>query len=489
MQSPTGSSRRTLALRVAVAIAAPLLVLAALELGVRVAGLAPPDPADDPTRGFLGGAGLFEEIDGEGGAKALRVVESRTAMMQRLQFNPQTIPLDKPADETRIVCLGGSMTYGWPFDDRLSYPRMLEAGLRAAAPDRRWRVINLGAPGWGSTRIAMLAEEVARLDPDVVVVTTGNNEALEAAFAKDVLAPGRSTMRLVAVLNRRSHLFRWLRGAVQGEPEAPPPVSALDAVIPDLDDAARSRIVERYRANLESLSDSLLAEGIDVRLTGVPVNLRDCPPISPDAPGEPRGSDDPAVIGPYRQALSWLGAGRAAAALDPLRDVRQAAPGSARARFAEGRALEIVGRWSEAAGAYRDACDRDGAAMRAFSGLAAAARDVASRPGVSYVDLVAAMDAASEFPAPGDDLFLDNCHPRERGHAVLAYTIAGSLTELDAERGRAFEHAVAEYVRSIELDPQVELRALEFLRWYYTALDASPSRVAVIEARIDTLDR
>ena len=52
--------------------------------------------------------------------------------MNLRQFNPQSVVTPKPPAEFRIVVVGGSVVYGWPYDDRISFPRLLEVGLRAA---------------------------------------------------------------------------------------------------------------------------------------------------------------------------------------------------------------------------------------------------------------------------------------------------------------------------------------------------------------------
>ncbi len=172
-----------------VPVLAPVIFLLLLEGLLRIAGIGAPELSTDPARGFLPFDSVFREVVAEDGSVELvvRTPPHELPFMTLRQFNPQSHPARKPDGEYRVLFVGGSLPYGWPYDDRTSFPRLLEVGLAAVQPEVGWRVINMGAPGWGTTRLRGLAEDLTRLDPDLVVVVSGNNEALEAAFAKDAL--------------------------------------------------------------------------------------------------------------------------------------------------------------------------------------------------------------------------------------------------------------------------------------------------------------
>jgi len=90
----------------------------------------------------------------------------------------EDIPTPKPPGEIRILCLGGSVTYGYGLRALDTFPRQLETTLQAQAPaGTRVRVINGGQPGYGSFNGAALLEEVAdRYQPDVVIAMFANND-------------------------------------------------------------------------------------------------------------------------------------------------------------------------------------------------------------------------------------------------------------------------------------------------------------------------
>jgi lysophospholipase L1-like esterase len=119
----------------------------------------------------------------------------------------------KPAGALRIVCVGDSVTFGYrvptvwadkPNDyDRqaLPYPVLLENELRNANPGKQIDVITLAVPGYTSHQgLAWLKRDIDRLQPDLLVVSFGWNDA---SFS-DV--PDREAIKT----NWTSVSIRWL---------------------------------------------------------------------------------------------------------------------------------------------------------------------------------------------------------------------------------------------------------------------------------------
>jgi lysophospholipase L1-like esterase len=94
-----------------------------------------------------------------------------------LGYRGKSFPLAKPAGEFRIVCLGGSTTYGVTVDDyREAYPEQLFRNLLNAGITN-CRVINSGVPGWTSWETLINFEfRVLDLEPDMVIVHHGIND-------------------------------------------------------------------------------------------------------------------------------------------------------------------------------------------------------------------------------------------------------------------------------------------------------------------------
>ncbi len=98
-----------------------------------------------------------------------------TVMMEQFSTNSHgfrgpEVRLPKPPGTVRIACIGGSTTV-WGFRDTLTYPAMLQHMLREAYPAQadRIEVVNCGIYGLNSAEDPALVEEVAALEPDLLV--------------------------------------------------------------------------------------------------------------------------------------------------------------------------------------------------------------------------------------------------------------------------------------------------------------------------------
>lgn len=84
---------------------------------------------------------------------------------------------EKPADEIRVACIGGSTTacINLPFEQ--AWPGRLGALLQRALPNSRVRVINAGVPGFDTAQsVGNLILRVLPFAPDLVIVYHGYND-------------------------------------------------------------------------------------------------------------------------------------------------------------------------------------------------------------------------------------------------------------------------------------------------------------------------
>lgn len=92
-------------------------------------------------------------------------------------FRDDEIPIPKPADEFRIVCVGGSTTYTPCVGHyEYSYPKCLERELKARGHGNI-RVINAGADGYTSYETTInFALRVQDMQPDLLIIRDGVND-------------------------------------------------------------------------------------------------------------------------------------------------------------------------------------------------------------------------------------------------------------------------------------------------------------------------
>jgi lysophospholipase L1-like esterase len=93
-----------------------------------------------------------------------------------LGYRGEEITLPKPADEFRIVCLGGSSTYTISAGYRKSYPYLMEKHLNRLGYSNA-TVVNAGFLGW-TTWESLIGFQfrVLDLDPDMVIVYHAVND-------------------------------------------------------------------------------------------------------------------------------------------------------------------------------------------------------------------------------------------------------------------------------------------------------------------------
>jgi len=197
----------------------------------------------------------------------------------------------------RILVLGDSMTAGLQVPASRTWTRMLESELRGIGPDPRVQVINLGVDGTGPRyQLALLREACASVAPDVVVVASYANDALDlvrptphreiyrgyvliAAEQSDVprlreLVDRHLAHGFLRRLWRLSYVFRAGTYAIDGRYSLFRTNVVLSSVLHDRNDQIeRVDAAEPVRRIFEALVELSRAKGF--RLVVVPIPARD----------------------------------------------------------------------------------------------------------------------------------------------------------------------------------------------------------------------
>jgi len=410
--------------------------LLALEALLAVYGVRPLADTEDPFVGFSNALPLFVERASPDGPLMV------TAPGKISLFNEQSFLKDKPAGTVRIVTIGGSTTYGHPYDDRLSYSAWMREMLAAAQPGTRFEVINCGGISYASYRDANLVEQLCAYEPDAFIIYSGPNEFLEDRTYPGLAGGALSTLGSWLA---RTRTFTLARRAVDGLRDAPDMRAQLPAEVQtrlghvaglelySRDDALRTRILEHYRANLARMVRLAHAAGARIVLVAPASELRDCAPFK-SQPGEdvpPAARAE--VDGLLDAARSALAAGHAAEALSPAARAAALDPRRALARYVLGESLFATGRHAEARAALEAARDEDVCPLRPLTVMRDLVREVAADEGAGYLDFVAAVDDECErrfgHRVPGHEQFLDHVHLDLDGYELLARRLLDALAE------------------------------------------------------------
>ncbi|MFT5128363.1 MAG: tetratricopeptide (TPR) repeat protein [Rhodothermales bacterium] len=369
------------------ALVAILAVFVCVELVLAFIGVKPSGHTQDPYLGFSDQSPLFmEPSPGNWG----------TAENKLTWFNSQQFSMPKPEGTTRVFCLGGSTTYGRPYEDPASFPGWLREMVPA-----EWEIINAGGISYASYRVAILAEELIRYEPDFFVIYSGHNEFLEARTYGE--SPDLPRMRgLLAKSRIHSAMQQVLR---------PPPDTTLSAEVntrldnsvgPEdyvRDDEQRGRIIAHYRYNLARIIGIAESAGVRVVLVTPASNLGDCSPFKSDPLAE--GQSPEAIL--------------------------KQDPRHALAHYQRAIRLRESGDFSGASAAFLRARDHDICPLRAPSEIGEILRGISRSHNLPLVDFESHVAEIAVDGIPGADLFVDHVHLHVDGYRELALHILPAL--------------------------------------------------------------
>jgi tetratricopeptide (TPR) repeat protein len=460
--------------RVLFPLLAVALFLGAAEGLLALAGVNPLLVEEDPFVGFSGRVDLFRaETSADGEIMLL------TAPAKRGLFNMQRFPATKGPAGYRIFCLGGSTTYGRPYDHRTSFCGWLGAFLALVDPSGKFEVINAGGVSYASYRVAALMEELAGYAPDLFIVYSGHNEFLEERTYRDIAGRPVWQMRVVNIL-AGTRLYTAVAKVARTTGLALRPVEELPAEVREIlgrtvgpesyqrDDTLRDRIVAHYRVNVERMIAIAESAGADILFVRPAANIKDESPFKSAYRAELVDAERRRHSGLLEASIALLGEGRHAEALARLDEALAIDDRHAESHYRRGRALLALGRFNEAAAALVRSRDEDIAPLRITSALDRALVDVTDARGAALVDFPGFIGADYQrrfgHAIPGSEWFLDHVHPTIEGHRALARMLFDRMVDRGAVRpGDSWnETAVAALIRErmATVDRGVQQQAL-----------------------------
>lgn len=382
-------------------------------------------PIEDPYESFVAQRPLFER----------RGDQMVVAPARQGRFHSTTFAAAKPRDHIRIFVVGGSTTYGLHLEnpEQDCYAGQLERILTGRL-DAPVNVINCGASAYASYRLTRIVEETASYSPDVIVIMTGHNEFLEPVHYAHLIEsrsePWYLRLRLVVAIRTLCEMVRpELTLSPVNEPAVGLEPFEKYAV---RDDKEFEYALEHFRRNLNRMADAGAAHDVPVILCTTTSNLRDFAPFY-------------SVSRVYSEELlqsrmdiieDLIDREEYESALDEVQSDLARDDGVAVFHFLAAKALEGLGRFEAARTSYLRAKDTDRFPHRALSSFNNAIREIAADRKTPLLDAELLFEGESEHGIPGANLFLDNCHPTEKGHRLLAEALATQIAELLTEKSK-----------------------------------------------------
>ncbi len=340
----------------------------------------------------------------------------------------------KPEGSLRVFCIGGSASASWPHPVSETYSAYLEQALQKAYAPKPVQVINVSAHGFASYRVKAVFEEIAALEPDAVVVYSGNNEFLETrsydtSSLANFLEKFQGKLQVVKLARRFTRKAVLSGTQLSGVADFFWKKVQRESLELRSDPALFAKVKQHYHDSIESIAKKAEHDGIPLLLLTVPVNLKDWLPNVSDNSLTGEGLTLWRIA--YGNGRRHLFQGNPVAATAELEKAAGLYPTHSETLFWLARAHEAAGEFSAATRVYILAKDLDLNPFRAHSDFNNSVRDLAAQyaPNSHLVDLEEIFSAASPNGTPGFDLFLDYVHPTQRGNLLIARNVFRALID------------------------------------------------------------
>jgi len=411
---------------------------AAAEVMLAFLGVRPVLYDEDPYVGFSSNIPLFVEQTAPDGKPTMVTAKNKLPL-----FNLQRFARNKPAGTYRIFCVGGSTTFGRPYDDVTSFCGWLRAMLPEADPSRKWELINAGGVSYASYRVAALMAELVRYEPDLFVIYSGHNEFLERRTYGRIINTPAAVRGLGAVMSRtRTYglLQRAIKAAVGQPGKTGPKRDYLPGEVKTIlenslgpqeyhrDGELRRQVFDHYRYNLSRMVDVARSVGAKVILVTPASNLRHCWPFKSEYSDTLGGAERKEFQALYDQASKAHATGQWDEALTAIDRAITVDESHAHAHYLRGRVLWELERYDQAKAAFERAMDEDICPLRAQKPILDIVAEVAGEQDVPVVDFVELIQRQSEHGAPGEKLFLDHVHPTIESNRQLALALLETMS-------------------------------------------------------------
>lgn len=426
--------------KLAYSLVTTLLFFILLESGLALMGVQPTVDLGDPYVGFDGSSPLFvpDTASGTGDASLMVTAKNKLAW-----FNEQSFPRRKPPGTRRVFCLGGSTTYGRPYDDTTSFPGWLRELLPRVAPQTQWEVINVGGVSYASYRVARLTQELVQYEPDLFIVYTGHNEFLEdrtygvirhVSLLQRGAVTALAQSRMAALARRmfRSESRNQIDGRFQLSDDVD---TVLDHTVGPTtyqrDVEQRQRIIEHFQVNLTRILAIARSSGAQVVLVSPASNLKDSSPFKSQHADGLSAETLLEWTRQYEAARQHERDGQLEKALQAYARAAQLDSSFAELHWRTGRLLLKQKQFEQAHAAFARDIDEDVCPLRALSEIPKIVRSTAERLNVPLVDFehLVAEQCRDELghTSPGEEVFLDHVHPTIATNAQLAKAIVDRL--------------------------------------------------------------
>jgi len=408
----------------ATAILVPVLLLAVVEVALRVCGVGIPTGAMRPCTD----QGHPAYCDNRFFAAPF----FPPGMLR--EPRPYVIPASKPPGTYRIFVLGESVAWGDP-DPTYGFARYPEVMLRQRFPLAKFEVINTSITAINSHALLPMTEDLVHYQPDLFVIYTGSTEVVGPFGPETTSTPwdlSRPAIRARIFFNstRLGQLVGKMAGGSQTNQWR-----GMEMFLERqfrADSPQMKRVYENFAANMRDIVAVARRSGAQVLISTVATNLKDCAPFA-SLHRQGIGQDELRSWDGLVQRGAFLESGGShAEALKLYLSAADIDPQYAELQYRIARCLWVLGDFAGAREHFIRAQDLDTLRFRADSRINEIIRSLTSADsGVALVEADAVLAGESVHQVPGSDLFYEHVHMNPRGNYLLAralfHQVAGRL--------------------------------------------------------------
>ncbi len=387
-----------------IALLLPVLLLALVECGLRLAGFGHHYPL------FVQST-LYPDYSEPNQQLIKRYFPYGNAPA----VSPDTVlfKTQKPADSFRIVILGESSAAGFPYGRWGSLQGMLEQRVKRTYPHKNIEIINTAMAAINSYTLLDFTDEILAIEPDLVLIYAGHNEYLGILGVGSTFAAKGGRASTLAYLYVKDVKLYQLLESVYYRLSRNNPSEATESRRSLMSRVAQGQHIPyqstlyqegiaQFSANLQQLIKRYTARNIPLLLGNLVSNEADLVPFSALA-----AADWPAITADLARGTT-----------PQLPASAQHNP-AAQAYFA-GLVARQQGNTDAARQHFSQARDHDELRFRAPTAFNLLLNELATQPGVTLVDVHSLFTANSLAGLIGHSLLLEHVHPNNYGYFLLA---------------------------------------------------------------------
>lgn len=423
-------TKRLWLFRIGAAIILPLLVVGALEIGLRLFGYGYPTSFFLRTK--IQGKDFYVPNDSFG-YRFFPPTLARTPVAQRMA-------VQKPANTFRIFLFGESAAQGDP-DPSFGAGRYLEALLKERYPGTDFEVVCVAMTAINSHIILPIARECAGHEGDLWIIYMGNNEMIGPFGASTVFGsrvPATELVRANLAL-KATRTGQLLENTLKhwGSPSSTPKTWEGLNMFKDhqvlYDDPNRLRAYENFRKNLATILSVGQSAGVPVVLSTVGSNLKDCAPFGSLHPATMKNSQKTEWDGLFKEGVTLETAGDFPGALERFKQAAVIDSQYAELQFRMGSCDLALTNRAQARQEFELARDDDTLGFRADTRINEAiknAADARTGKGIYFLDAAGLLAEKSPDGISGNELFYEHVHLNFAGNYLLGLAFAEQTAKL-----------------------------------------------------------